>query len=182
MSLHAIRSLSRAWSAELCRYVASISRSQSSVSSVPRRFVSQHSSRGTEVEEEPILPPSSPVRRKPAQKVKAVEAGDTYKAGEEYYSFGPYTFYEVEDKLVKHRQPQISSSEKMKIFCMDKLAIADDEKPRRLLPEEYGYLVEWPREEKPKPKYKPMYSVMENKYGLNYDPDKGGVCQDRIPL
>ncbi|BFZ15716.1 hypothetical protein BsWGS_18755 [Bradybaena similaris] len=112
MSLQALRWLTRSLSVDFRRYIAGVPKSQYPSSVASRRLMSSTSKgKEAEAEDEPVLPPSSPIR-KPVQKVKAVENGDTYKAGDAYYSFDPYTFYDIEDELLAHRQPQISSSEK----------------------------------------------------------------------
>ncbi|KAH9495843.1 hypothetical protein Btru_015236 [Bulinus truncatus] len=46
---------------------------------------------------------------RPTEEPKVVEKGDTYKAGETYYSFNEYSFYDFEKNMHQHRTTQPSA-------------------------------------------------------------------------
>ncbi|KAK3788833.1 hypothetical protein RRG08_032856 [Elysia crispata] len=109
--------------------------------------------------------PSAPVAA-----TELVDKGDTYRAGEEFFSYNPYSFYDIENSVRPHRCPQ-PSSEKMEEFCLDKLNPQDDEKSRKLLAEDYGDLVEYPGKPVSKKLKKPVPPVMRRHYDLGRNMD-----------
>ncbi|BFZ04953.1 hypothetical protein BsWGS_07992 [Bradybaena similaris] len=62
----------------------------------------------------PKAPPKEPkkdVKRESAP-VAELEKGDTYKSGELYYSFNPYSFYDLDRDMEPHRLPQPDAAHK----------------------------------------------------------------------
>ncbi|CAL1533513.1 unnamed protein product [Lymnaea stagnalis] len=116
---------------------------------------------------------------------REIEKGDTYKAGETFYSFNSYSFYDIENDMHPHRIPQPASN-KEKVYCTEvkpKPVVVPE--PRRLLPDPWGYLKEWPNKKEikePEQVEKHYYPIVETKYHVTRESKKDLFFKSRIPL
>ncbi|GFS17976.1 hypothetical protein ElyMa_004995900 [Elysia marginata] len=119
----------------------------------------------------------------PAAAAEPVDTGDSYRAGETFFSHNPYSFYDIENSVLPHRCPQ-PSSEKMEEFCLEKLNPEEKIEPRKLLAEDYGDLEEYPDKPVPKKVEKPVRPVMQRVYNVapSSDVKDGKPCRARMPL
>ncbi|RUS83568.1 hypothetical protein EGW08_008674 [Elysia chlorotica] len=118
--------------------------------------------------EKPKSASSQPAKDASVTVAEPVDKGDSYRAGEEFFSFDSYSFYDIENSVRPHRCPQ-PSSEKMKEFCLDKLNPEEEIEPRKLLAEDYGDLEEYPGKPIPRRVEVPVPPVMRRSYGLNLE-------------
>ncbi|KAK6973747.1 hypothetical protein BgiMline_024978 [Biomphalaria glabrata] len=191
-SLKIISSLTKVTSPEVKRSLTRLSRGA---------FMStSQSPPGQSDKKAPPLPPKKTKAHK--EEAQVAEKGETYKAGESYFSFNPYSFYDFEKDMHKHRAPQPSSLPKEKYYCNEVEPMEEEEaieiKPpqqRRLLPNPWGYLVEWPgmnevkvqEAKKKQVKVKKRNTndyvpVVENVYPVKRDPKKDPFYKARINL
>ncbi|XP_059170878.1 uncharacterized protein LOC131952288 [Physella acuta] len=171
-----------------------LSRSYSSTSKDGKPKTSKAADKKEPTSQATISPSKASVAASKVSEPQVVEKGDTYKAGETYFNFDSYSFYELETKMKSYRKSQPSANEKVKVYCSEvptpKRPISPT--PRRLLPDPFGHMVEWPNKEEEKPEEvnisptpqeeKPYYPIVNGHYKIARDRKKDPYYRARMPL